>query len=70
MTELFSIPAIAISNVKDVRDVLRYYSQYDDPIAAFRDNQRRLMEQMAEKERESKAEVPLARSWLRPFTRR
>ncbi|CAH2269394.1 jg16420 [Pararge aegeria aegeria] len=64
------LQTIAMSNVKDVRDVLRYYSQYDDPIAAFRDNQRRLMEQMAERERENKTDVPLARSWLRPFTRR
>ncbi|XP_034833442.1 mitochondrial import inner membrane translocase subunit TIM50-C-like [Maniola hyperantus] len=64
------LQTIAMSNVKDVRDVLRYYAQYDDPIAAFRDNQRRLLEQMAEREREGKADVPLARSWLRPFTRR
>lgn len=58
-----------MSNVTDVREVLRYYGQFDDPIAAFRENQRRLMEQMADREKETQ-EQPLARSWLRPFTRR
>ncbi|KAI4454707.1 nuclear lim interactor-interacting factor-related [Holotrichia oblita] len=33
---------IAMSDVQDVRDVLRYYSQFDDPIAAFREKQREL----------------------------
>ncbi|XP_061379462.1 mitochondrial import inner membrane translocase subunit TIM50-C-like [Danaus plexippus] len=63
------LQTIAMSNVTDVREVLRYYGQFDDPIAAFRENQRRLMEQMADREKETQ-EQPLARSWLRPFTRR
>ncbi|CAH2087669.1 unnamed protein product [Euphydryas editha] len=63
------LQTIAMSNVADVREVLRYYSQFEDPIAAFRDNQRRLMEQMAERER-ADAQAPLTGSWLRPFTRR
>ena len=34
--------AIALSNVEDVRPVLEYYSQFDDPLEAFKENQRRL----------------------------
>ncbi|CAH2049052.1 unnamed protein product, partial [Iphiclides podalirius] len=65
------LQTIAMSNVIDVREVLTYYSQFDDPIAAFRENQRKLMEQMEEKERETKnAEQPLTRNWLKSFTRR
>lgn len=60
-----------MSNVLDVRDVLTYYSQFDDPIAAFRENQRKLMEQMEEKEKENKTNnTPIASSWIRSFTRR
>lgn len=32
--------AIAVSGVEDVRSVLEYYSHFDDPIAAFKENQR------------------------------
>lgn len=60
-----------MSEVIDVREVLMYYSQFDDPIAAFRENQRKLMEQMEEKERETRgSDQPLTRNWLRTFTRR
>ena len=34
--------AIKQSDVDDVREVLRYYKQFDDPIEAFRENQRKL----------------------------
>lgn len=34
--------AIALSNVNDVRPVLDYYNQYDDPLQAFRDKQKQL----------------------------
>ncbi|XP_047029427.1 mitochondrial import inner membrane translocase subunit TIM50-C isoform X1 [Helicoverpa zea] len=65
------LQTIAMSDVIDVREVLTYYSQFDDPIAAFRENQRKLMEQLEEKERENKGpDQPLTRSWLRTFTRR
>ncbi len=30
------------SDVDDVREVLEYYRQFDDPIDAFRENQRKL----------------------------
>ncbi|CAG9791082.1 unnamed protein product [Diatraea saccharalis] len=65
------LQTIAMSDVSDVREVVMYYSQFDDPIAAFRDNQRRLLEQMEEKEREGTTNTaPLTRNWLRTFTRR
>nr|CAD7452709.1 unnamed protein product [Timema tahoe] len=35
--------SIASENVKDVRDVLEYYRQYDDPLEAFRENQRKVL---------------------------
>ncbi|XP_026749884.2 mitochondrial import inner membrane translocase subunit TIM50-C-like [Galleria mellonella] len=64
------LQTIAISDVTDVREVLMYYGQFNDPIAAFRENQRKLMEQMEEKEKQSHGEQPLTRNWLRTFTRR
>ncbi|CAF4828955.1 mitochondrial import inner membrane translocase subunit TIM50-C-like [Pieris napi] len=66
------LQTIAMSNVSDVRDVVTYYSQYEDPIAAFRENQRKLLEQMEneKKERDSQPDQNLARGWLRTFTRR
>merc|ERR1712048_1084380 len=42
-------------NVDDVRDVLQYYRQFDDPIEAFRENQRKLEENMKiDEERKAK----------------
>jgi len=43
------------SDVDDVREVLTYYRQFDDPIEAFRENQRKLEENMRiEEERKQK----------------
>ncbi|XP_004927544.1 mitochondrial import inner membrane translocase subunit TIM50-C [Bombyx mori] len=64
------LQTIAMSEVADVREVLSYYGQFEDPIAAFRDNQRRLMEQLEEREKAPKQDNTLTRSWLRTFTRR
>jgi len=36
------LTAIALNEVDDVRPVLEFYSQFDDPIAAFREKQRQL----------------------------
>ena len=36
------ILAIRQTDVDDVREVLSYYRQFDDPIAVFRENQRKL----------------------------
>jgi len=39
---VFEYLVIALSDVDDVRPVLEYYSQFDDPIAAFKEKQRLL----------------------------
>ena len=39
---VFAFAAIAMSNVEDVRTVLEHYSQFDDPIAAFKEKQLQL----------------------------
>jgi len=44
------LQAIKQSDVDDVREVLRYYKQHDDPIEAFRENQRKLQETLAAEE--------------------
>ncbi|XP_018318721.1 mitochondrial import inner membrane translocase subunit TIM50-C-like [Agrilus planipennis] len=44
---------VATSEIDDVRDVLKYYKEFDDPLAVFRERQRKLMEQQ-EAEREAK----------------
>merc|ERR1719430_688802 len=44
------LQAIKQSDVDDVREVLRYYKQYDDPIEAFRENQRKLQETLVAEE--------------------
>ncbi|XP_045500998.1 mitochondrial import inner membrane translocase subunit TIM50-C-like isoform X2 [Colias croceus] len=66
------LQTIAMSNVADVREVLTYYGQFEDPIAAFRDNQRKLLEQMEadKRERDAAPAQSLAGNWLRTFTRR
>ncbi|KAH8287352.1 hypothetical protein KR054_006210 [Drosophila jambulina] len=57
---------IAQSNVDDVREVLHYYRQFDDPITQFRENQRKLAEQMEETQRLEQAKAkPMARQWSR-----
>jgi len=46
---------IGNSDVDDVREVLSYYRQFDDPIEAFRENQRKLEEtNRLEEERKQK----------------
>ncbi len=41
-SRLFLPLAIKETDVEDVREVLEYYRQFDDPIEAFRENQRKL----------------------------
>lgn len=38
----------------DVRDVLKYYSEFENPLAVFREKQKKLMEHQ-EAEREAKS---------------
>ena len=39
---LVHVAVIAMSEVEDVRTVLEFYGTFDDPLAAFRENQRKL----------------------------
>ncbi|GLG99423.1 Mitochondrial import inner membrane translocase subunit TIM50-C [Gryllus bimaculatus] len=61
---------IAAAKVEDVREVLDYYHNFDDPIEAFRENQRKLIEQMEAKEKqlkESSSRNSLAHRWTPNF---
>lgn len=49
--------AIKESDIDDVRDVLSYYKQHDDPIAVFRENQRKLQEETQAYEERQKEEA-------------
>lgn len=40
---IFSFLAILTSNVQDVRDVLNYYRQFDNPLEMFKENRRKLL---------------------------
>lgn len=53
---------IAVNGVDDVREVMMYYSQFDDPIEAFNQNQIKLREQMKELQPPS---VSRFSSWFR-----
>lgn len=60
--------AIATSEVADVREVLNYYRQFDDPLGKFRENQRILSEQMAELEQQEQVKPkPAVRKWTPSF---
>ncbi|XP_073830609.1 mitochondrial import inner membrane translocase subunit TIM50-C-like [Musca autumnalis] len=62
------LKTIATTDVEDVRDVLHYYRQFDDPIMKFRENQQKLMEQMQERERMEQAKSkPIVKNWSRNF---
>ena len=42
------LTAIATESVDDVRQVIQHYSQFDDPIEAFKENQRKLAQQQTQ----------------------
>ncbi|XP_058115840.1 mitochondrial import inner membrane translocase subunit TIM50-C-like [Anopheles ziemanni] len=59
---------IATTDVEDVREVMTYYKSFDNPLAKFRENQRLLAEQMAEKEQEEKQRnLPAVQRWRPSF---
>ncbi|KAL9697383.1 hypothetical protein quinque_000824 [Culex quinquefasciatus] len=71
-TTLFDLASflltIANSEVEDVREVMTYYKQFDNPLGQFRENQRRLAEQMAEREQEEKQRAkPAVAKWRPSF---
>ncbi|XP_014479722.1 PREDICTED: mitochondrial import inner membrane translocase subunit TIM50-C isoform X2 [Dinoponera quadriceps] len=53
-TTLYDLAAflktISTSNVEDVRDVLNYYRQFDNPLETFRENRRKLLQMQMEEE--------------------
>ncbi|KAG5672615.1 hypothetical protein PVAND_002730 [Polypedilum vanderplanki] len=71
-TTLFDLVAflktIVTADVDDVRDVMTYYKQFADPIEQFRENQRKLFEQIEEKNREEKQKAPsVVKKWTPSF---
>ncbi|XP_040151937.1 mitochondrial import inner membrane translocase subunit TIM50-C-like [Anopheles arabiensis] len=59
---------IATSEVEDVRDVMTYYKSFENPLVKFRENQRLLAEQMAEREHEEKQRnLPAVQRWRPSF---
>lgn len=56
--------AIANEKVEDVREVIRYYSQFDDPLTVFKENQRKLAEKENEKLQNKQSNAPQYRSFL------
>lgn len=60
--------AIVTADVDDVREVMVYYKQFDDPIEQFRENQRKLLDQMEEKQREEQQKSPsIVKKWTPSF---
>lgn len=56
------------ADVDDVREVMVYYKQFDDPIDQFRENQRKLHDQMEEKQREEQQKSPsIVKKWTPSF---
>ncbi|KAK8401386.1 hypothetical protein O3P69_002864 [Scylla paramamosain] len=69
----FMLRTIAESEVSDVREVLNYYRTFDDPLAAFRENQRKAHEQelvLSQKAEEERQQRTFASSWTPSFLRR
>ncbi|XP_016955663.1 mitochondrial import inner membrane translocase subunit TIM50-B [Drosophila biarmipes] len=60
------LSVLGTSEVEDVREVLQYYNQFTDSLSQFRENQRKLSEQMQAEtlERHSK---PVVKNWTRGF---
>lgn len=64
------LKTIAASSVDDVRDVLRYYNQFENPLEVFRENQRKLLAQIEEEEHMKVAQEgreSFAAKWKRSF---
>lgn len=65
------VAAVSIADVDDVREVLKYYRQFDNPLAKFKENQQILLQQMQEKELEEKsAPVAPVKRWTPSFLSR
>lgn len=64
----YTFSAIVTADVDDVREVMLYYKQFEDPIEQFRENQRKLLEQMEDKHREEAQKAPsVVKKWTPSF---
>lgn len=64
----FVFLAIVTADVDDVREVMTYYKQFPDPVEQFRENQRKLLDQMEEKHREEQKKAPsIVKKWTPSF---
>ncbi|XP_017864463.1 PREDICTED: mitochondrial import inner membrane translocase subunit TIM50-B [Drosophila arizonae] len=62
------LSVLGSSDVDDVREVLQYYNQFEEPIVQFRENQRKLSEQMQADEFEKLSKPkPMVKNWSRGF---
>ncbi|EZA49791.1 hypothetical protein DMN91_003385 [Ooceraea biroi] len=74
-TALYDLAAflktISTSNVQDVRDVLNYYRQFDNPLEMFKENRRKLLMQMEEEQNKAQQESNkvLTSKWKSSFLR-
>lgn len=65
------LKTIASSEVEDVREVLRYYNQFDDPLATFREKQQQLIEkQELERIAQEQKSVPVVKRWAPSLTKK
>lgn len=63
------LKTISVTNVEDVREVLNYYRQFDDPLQAFRENQQKLLAQLEENKMLKEGGKHLASKWTPSFLR-
>ncbi|CAK9830884.1 Mitochondrial import inner membrane translocase subunit TIM50-C [Anthophora retusa] len=65
------LKTILTTNVEDVREVLNYYRQFDNPLQVFRENQRKLLMQIEEEESKAQQESSkvLTSKWKLSFNR-
>ncbi|XP_032593379.1 mitochondrial import inner membrane translocase subunit TIM50-B [Drosophila grimshawi] len=64
------LSVLGSSEVDDVREVLQYYNQFEEPITKFRENQQKLCEQMQADEIEKLSKPkPMVKNWSRGFMR-
>lgn len=62
------LAAVSSADVDDVRDVLQYYRQFDNPLDKFKENQRILLQQLQEKQLEEKnAPAAPVKRWTPSF---
>ncbi|XP_043648859.1 mitochondrial import inner membrane translocase subunit TIM50-B [Drosophila teissieri] len=62
------LSVLGTSEIDDVRDVLQYYNQFSDSLSQFRENQRKLSEQMhAEELGKTSKSRSVVKNWTRGF---